>query len=332
MSLEEITPAELCAELSRRGRKVSRRALRDWHSVKGLIPKPRLLRGRGPRKGIKWGWDDPRIVDRSFLVSSLLAIHCEVDTALVALCLLGFDVDMNRLRDAWGSEQDDFDSQHARLKTKNPDDEVLAESVGTISRRKIGRLHGLKINQELVSNAAFLMLNPSQALEGEADFLVEDVAKESMPATFGIDPADAEKFDFSGVSELMQSIDLSAIKERVVPNASDEELGETIRLWTKLATGARLIVPEYFDRTASNPVPLGDQYLVQMGRIIVPNLIRRKRVGEQETLERKIDEVVAPMIANNGFAKSTYLDFQKLISGGAFLALILEMLGIESRQ
>jgi len=94
-----VTLSELCADMASSGRHLTKRAARDWWT-KGLLPKPQR-RGLGRGKGTASFWIDPRVKDQAKAAYDFLALHSRTYSALVALWLLGFKVDLTAVRGAY---------------------------------------------------------------------------------------------------------------------------------------------------------------------------------------------------------------------------------------
>lgn len=94
-----ITMETLGTMMRRSGRHLTPRVARDWWT-KGLLPTPRRLsRGRG--KGNVTMWADERVLAQAKIAHDLLARHRRTETAIVRLWLMGFDIEVGKLRRAW---------------------------------------------------------------------------------------------------------------------------------------------------------------------------------------------------------------------------------------
>lgn len=115
-----ITRDELCAAMAASGRHLTPRAARDWWT-KGLLPRPRRHRA-GRAKGTKTFWTEPRIIEQAQVAYDLLAAYPRADMAILVLWLLGFTMDLMKVRAAYRrSISDHFDSIRARNR-EQPDD------------------------------------------------------------------------------------------------------------------------------------------------------------------------------------------------------------------
>lgn len=93
-----ITVDDLCMEMATSGRSLTPRAARDWWT-KGLLARPQR-RSLGSA-GFETYWPCTRILAQAAAAYDLLAMHPRTDAVLVRLWLMGFSVDISRLRPAW---------------------------------------------------------------------------------------------------------------------------------------------------------------------------------------------------------------------------------------
>lgn len=93
-----ITVDSLCAEMARSGRPLTPRAARDWWS-KGLLPPPR--RQSLGRAGSTTYWSEGSVLAQAVAAHDLLARQPRIEETLVRLWLMGFTVEIERLRRAW---------------------------------------------------------------------------------------------------------------------------------------------------------------------------------------------------------------------------------------
>jgi hypothetical protein len=93
-----ITVDALCTEMAKSGRPLTTRAARDWWT-KGLLPRPR--RQSLGRAGFETYWPSASVVTQAVAAHDLLLRHARTDATLVRLWLMGFPIDIDRLRPAW---------------------------------------------------------------------------------------------------------------------------------------------------------------------------------------------------------------------------------------
>lgn len=91
-----MTPAEVIAELERRGYATTSRRLIDWRQ-KGLLP-PLVKHGRGQGRGWVYVWEDPLVVEQAIAVQELLWLHGHTEWLYLPLWCLGFTVPLNQVR------------------------------------------------------------------------------------------------------------------------------------------------------------------------------------------------------------------------------------------
>src|ERR1700748_1164763 len=97
-----LTLASLRSAMEASGRPMSERKARDWLS-KGLIPRPPRP-GRGQGKGRPaYSWSNPRVLVQARVAHDLLERYprAGADLACLSLWLLGFDIDLGRVRMAY---------------------------------------------------------------------------------------------------------------------------------------------------------------------------------------------------------------------------------------
>jgi hypothetical protein len=110
----------LRADLAASGRFLTPRAARDWWT-KGLLPRPQR-RGLGRGKGTETFWTTPNIKEQAQVVYDLLLRRPRADVAIVGLWLLGFPVDLRRVREV-------YERAHCRVVSQPPDDAASESAV-----------------------------------------------------------------------------------------------------------------------------------------------------------------------------------------------------------
>ncbi len=281
-----ITPVKLAAELTRRGYPTTTRALRDWYSNKrGLIPKPKRV-GRGPNKGVARGWDRG-IVDQATLIASILAVHRDTDTALVAEWLLGYDVTLRRLKQAWASEASGLNKQLSNLQIKYPKRGDRAHHLGTVARRKVERLRNVRIDTTSANEATEFLLNAEESPDSEQLLLMVSGFLLSFPELqrkFD-NPKNRRRLPVS-FDSIRRAMDHELIAS-VIAGATHTELRHAHKIWRSLSKFARALFPDFLG-LPQNGLSEGDQYIVAFGRPIMPQLILRGREGKAESIRRKL--------------------------------------------
>ncbi len=115
-----LTLDHLLADLAASGRSLTPRAARDWWT-KGLLPRPQR-RGLGRGKGTETFWTTQNITEQAQAVYDLLVWRPQADVAIVGLWLLGFPVDIRRVREVYERAQ-------CRVVSQPPDDAASESAV-----------------------------------------------------------------------------------------------------------------------------------------------------------------------------------------------------------
>jgi hypothetical protein len=122
-----LTLDHLRADLAASGRSLTPRAARDWWT-KGLLPRPQR-RGLGRGKGTETFWTTQNITEQAQVVYDLLVWRPRVDVVIVGLWLLGFPVDLRRVRDV-------YERAHCGVVSQPPDD-AASESADMFVRQNV---------------------------------------------------------------------------------------------------------------------------------------------------------------------------------------------------
>lgn len=276
MALPMLTLDELCADMAASGRHLTPRAARDWWT-RGLLPRPRR-HGLGRGKGTETFWTEPRITERAQAAYDLLAAHPSFDTAILALWLWGFPVDLGSVREVYGKLINcHFNSIHARS-GQHPEDAV-GKLAGMLARQIAKSIGAPTKAQNDVADLAyeFLVIFYGVDEETESEGLAELWKKAapylgngaSRPSDFAdIHPRDDDLATWARYLKEMASL---TAQRKAITSSTDYELIRARRLVHLLFGFLGRLVRQ--TESAEELGELGHRLLLVFGRLAVPILI-----------------------------------------------------------
>lgn len=279
-----LTLDHLCAEMVASGRNLTPRAARDWWT-KGLLPRPQR-RGLGRGRGTETFWIEPKIVEQAQTVYDLFLWRPRADIAILGLWLLGFPVDLRRVRDV-------YESAH-RCPIGKALDDVASESA-ILFVHKNAEFEGVLTNAKSAGiNLALEFFNVFYGAEDQFEsFGLSDYWEEIAPhlksdyfANMHLRDA-----DFATYADYLRQVAALPAQHEAIVTASDYELIRARRLvhfvFGYIARVARMA------RCGEELDEMGRCLLVAIGGTAIPiliNLLRHDRT-KQKVLSAMLDFV-----------------------------------------
>lgn len=261
-----LTQAALLEQLDRCGHPKTPRCLTDWRA-KGFLPRL-TQRGAGRRRGARYRWTDPDILERALLVDDLLVGGVRGEQVALCVWFAGHNVDLVIVRNAWISRLAltadqmlpkrfyDFEDLLGSLSRKMS--QTLAEEIG-ISARDLS---------PFILEVLNVFYQRRYRFDIDGDCLDIKTANEIVVRAGKVEPG------ILVVSDAMLQQWLGFIRDRLsiascecmLKSVSDDELSDAHRRWKLvLRLGRSLIEASGAEITADQTDELGRRLSIMAG-------------------------------------------------------------------
>lgn len=286
-----LTPAAVSAELARRDKCVTERRLADWREL-GLMP-ALVDKGRGQGGGKQYFWDDQAVIDRAALIHDILEVDTQTDTAFINIWLLGYDVDLERIRHKWidrlSQMEASAENKISKFDFRDDGTSALGSSISAYIARQLGT------NRREVAPLASEMT--TLAFGGDEEFDYDYL--EELLSQFARDHFKRKGWAISVVPRVAKGLRLLThynsprYIQRVITCCSDVDLICARNMWVQILEFIVGEFPELFNCVGSGG-DLSTRTVVGIafGRLVIPMLTDAIHNGYGGPIKATIDAIV----------------------------------------